>query len=295
MAYLRQRDYLLFIQQAELNQLTTNNPSLLLDAERFSEAQMISHLIQRYDTAREFQPTTSWSKSTVYNADALIEINFPNYDATQTYAIGDTVINVGIGYSCITAITVAEPFDATKWVVIGNQYDLYYVLMPEPEFNYQSYYKVGDKVFWQNKVYKALQETRIQSHSTALQYSSQASLPYSNVFPFDPLNGTAYWHPDTLSYTVPVGTLPTNTAYWILGDNRSQQCLEYCVNIAIYKATARLAPQNVPANRVRKYEEAMNWLQDVSHGNVNCDIPEVQPIMGMPIMYGGQVKRINQW
>lgn len=295
MAYLRQRDYLLFIQQTELNQLTTNNPTLLLDAERFAEAQMISHLVQRYDTKREFQPTTAWSNVVTYSAWDLVEINYPSYDVTQTYSVGARVINSGIGYICITAVTVAEPFNPAKWTVLGNQYDLYYAIQPEPEFDYQTFYTVGSKVFWQNKVYTALKETVIPTHAQSLQYPSMGSIPYANVFPSDPVNGPTYWHPDTLNYTVPAGTLPTDTDYFAFGDNRSQQCLEYTVNIAIYKATQRISPQNVPANRVRKYEEAMNWLQDVSHGNVNCDIPEKQPTQGVSIMSGGQVKRINQW
>lgn len=37
------------------------------------------------------------------------------YDTSVTYDVGDVVTYQGQRYRCITAVTVAEPFDATKW------------------------------------------------------------------------------------------------------------------------------------------------------------------------------------
>lgn len=37
------------------------------------------------------------------------------YDTSDTYAVGDVVTYQGQRYKCITAVAVAEPFDATKW------------------------------------------------------------------------------------------------------------------------------------------------------------------------------------
>ena len=37
------------------------------------------------------------------------------YDAAQTYAVGDLVIYENRLYKCTTAVTVAEPWDSTKW------------------------------------------------------------------------------------------------------------------------------------------------------------------------------------
>lgn len=37
------------------------------------------------------------------------------YDTTATYAVGDVVTYNGQRYRCTTAVTVAEPFDVTKW------------------------------------------------------------------------------------------------------------------------------------------------------------------------------------
>lgn len=37
------------------------------------------------------------------------------YDSTQTYDVGDVVMYEGLLYKCITAISVAEAWDSTKW------------------------------------------------------------------------------------------------------------------------------------------------------------------------------------
>jgi hypothetical protein len=295
MGYLRSQDYLSVIQSAELNQLTTNNSAVLRQAEAFAQGQMISHLTQRYDTDREFQPTTAWDPTKPYNAWDLIEINYPTYDATKTYPLSSLVIQSGVGYKCTTAITTPEAFNAAHWTPIGNQYDLYYALMPQEEFNYKKFYKVGDKVFWKNKVYTANQESVIPSHFNQLQYPSYDSIPYINIFPDDPVNGSSAWTPDPTSYSVPAGTLPTNTTYWTLGDNRDSITLKYYLYLTIYNATVRVSAQNVPNERRLRYEEAVSWLIEVSNGKLNCEIPERQPDQGTPVMWGGQVKRINQW
>lgn len=39
----------------------------------------------------------------------------PAYDQTSTYAVGDLVMYETVLYKCITAITVAEAWDSTKW------------------------------------------------------------------------------------------------------------------------------------------------------------------------------------
>lgn len=41
-----------------------------------------------------------------------------DYDNTQTYVVGDYCIYEGDLYRCITAVTVAESFDSTKWTAV---------------------------------------------------------------------------------------------------------------------------------------------------------------------------------
>lgn len=46
-----------------------------------------------------------------------------DYDSTQTYGVGAYAIYMGVLYKCITAVTVAEDFDDTKWtqVLVMNE------------------------------------------------------------------------------------------------------------------------------------------------------------------------------
>jgi hypothetical protein len=294
MGYLVSHDFNLLIQQKEFNQFTTNDLTISPKAEAWAEREISSKLSQRYDVGEEFQPTTSWSFASTYNAAALVEINFPAYDATKTYILNSLVIQAGVGYINITPVTIAEAFNIAKWTTIGNQYDLYYAVTPKPLFNYKKYYKVGDQVFWKNATYTCLIETLIPSHVNQLQYASQVDIPLYNTFPDDPINGLSHWGAGT-TYTVSAGTPLSNATYWTLGDNRDAQCVNYACILAIYRMTPRVSVNNVPANRLKLFEEALQWLEDVSHGNINVDIPVLQPDQGLSIISGGQVKRINQW
>jgi hypothetical protein len=294
MGYLVSHDFNLLIQQKEFSAFTTNDATISPKAEAWAEREISSKLSQRYDVAEEFQPTTPWGFTTAYNAAALVEINFPAYDPTKTYLLNSLVIQAGVGYINITPITVPEAFTVGKWTAIGNQYDLYYAVTPQSVFNNKKYYKVGDKVFWKNKVYACLVETIIPSHINQLQYASITDLPLYNTFPDDPINGITIWGAG-ITYTVAAGASLLNTTFWTLGDNRDAQCVNYACILAIYRMTPRVSVTNVPSNRLKLFEEALQWLEDVSHGNINVDIPVLQPDQGLSIISGGQIKRINQW
>lgn len=60
---------------------------------------------------------------TPYPTKAEVATDFSNivaneYDNTQTYAVGDLCLHNMQLYKCITAITVAEDFDSSKWVAV---------------------------------------------------------------------------------------------------------------------------------------------------------------------------------
>lgn len=294
MSYLRLRDYNLRIQGKELDQITGADTSVRTEAERFAEGIVIAHLKQRYDTTREFQDTTVYSYTATYNADALVEINFPGYDATKTYALHSLITQAGVGYICTAAIGTPEVFTPAHWTILGNQYDLFAAVVPKPWFDLNAYYKVGDQVFWKNKTYTCLVETKIPDHLSQMQFKSYDAIPYYNFFPDDPINGIANWGHGVV-YSVPIGTLPTDTTYWALGDNRDVQCLYRTIDIAIYEMTPRITPQNIPKTRIDAYDNAMKWLLEVSHGDINTELPEVQPLQGSPVSWGSEVKRNNQW
>jgi len=276
------------IQATQLAQITSSDSSVQYKAELWAQEEIISKLTQRYDMSKEFSDTTVFKMAPAYKAGNLVEINFAAYSATSIYALGSLVLYNGNGYVCTTAITVAEAFTIGKWTLIGAQYDLFYVKYPQEIFNYLSLYKVGDKVWWKDKVYTCLVETAIPSHADDIQFSSISNLPLRNVFPDDPVNGVTNWGAG-VSYSVTAGTLPTNTTYWTKGDNRNQQIVNYMVAIALYRIHVRIAPANVPKVRIDDYNQAMSWLERVNHGIDNASLPEIQPLQGNSIMFGGQV------
>ena len=59
MGYLNREDYYLKIQENNLNQITSNNPSFVDNANMLAEATLRSYLIQEYDIDVEFGMTAS--------------------------------------------------------------------------------------------------------------------------------------------------------------------------------------------------------------------------------------------
>ena len=94
------------------------------------------------------------------------------------------------------------------------QYSIFYAPLPHPEFKLTGQYKPGDKVFWKDKIYTCAIGTVYYDQSTVLQFGQYSNVPYSNVFPDDPNNGSQYWG-NGEDFTIPAGTLyntPNNYA-----------------------------------------------------------------------------------
>lgn len=293
MGYLRYRDYIRQIQDVNLSQIISSDDSIRLDAEVAAESEVKGYLTPKYDIDKEFEDTTVWSPSIIYKAYALVELNYPDYVTTTTYAINNLVTNSGKCYICIHAGATGT-FNPSHWTLLGNKYDLFNAIEPKPEFNYKGYYKTGDQVLWKNKIYTALLDSPILDHNTALQYGRVTSLPYPNVFPDDPIDGAKYWGNGT-SYSINAGTLPTNTTYWAKGDNRSSRLVQVCVDICLYHLHSRIAPRNIPQLRIDRYAAATAYLDMILTGTISADIPLLQPKTDGKIRWGGDVRRQNDY
>jgi hypothetical protein len=289
MGYLIANDYLAQIQLAQRNQLTTD-ATVLVQAENRAITEVKSFLTQKYDIDKEFTNTNKWSNSVAYNAADRIYLDATAYSALSTYAIGALVLQAGNVYRCSTAILVPEAFNAAKWTLINAQYTIYYGLYPEPLFDLYGTYAIGDEVYYKGKIYSCLIATTFITHDVAIQYSSITSIPVGNVFPDDTENGSKYWEEQS-TYTIPAGTLPTDTTYWTLGDNRNQQILGYTIDFVLYYLHARIAPQNIPQLRLDNYDIARTSLKDFAKGDsMTLDMIKKQPKQGGRIRYGGDVK-----
>jgi hypothetical protein len=292
MPYLRYYDYLSKIQSVNFQQVLSNTDSFRTLTEQEAEEEVISYIDQKYDTDKEFTDTEPWSPSTVYSAKDRVELNFSTYVPATAYVINNLVIYSGNAYICIGATT--GTFDPTKWTLLGAQYDLFHVTLPHAEFDYKSYYKVGDQVWWKNKVYTAAISSPILDHETALQYGNTATLPLQNVFPDDTIAGAQYWGTGT-TYSVAAGTLPTNTTKWTAGDNRNRLLVQKTVDICLYHLHSRMSPNNIPQLRMDRYAAATAWLEAVADGAFTVNIPRLQPKSGSKIAFGGQVRRQNDY
>lgn len=292
MPYLRYQDYIKTIQDVNLQQILANDDTQRILCERAAQATAIERLTAKYDTSKEFTDTTVYSHSTIYQAGALIELNFATYSTTTNYVINNLVVNAGSAYICTANTTGA--FDPTKWTLLGARYDLFYVTLPFPEFNYKSFYNKGDQVFWKGKTYTCQIATQIIDQQSALQYATLDNIPIPNVFPDSLLNGVQYWGVG-VAYSVGPGVLPTDTTKWTKGDNRSSSMVRHLVQICLFYLHDRLAARNIPDQRKEGYQEAMDWLDNAKEGEITIDIPLLQPKIDGRIRYGGDIKKVNTY
>lgn len=215
MAYLRLKDYYPYIQASNLQQVTRNDDSLRLQMENGAQTKITEYLVQKYDLAQEFTDTKIYSPIATYNAGQLVDLNFTAYNAGATYAVGDTATINGLGYICTTAITAPETFDPTHWQLLGGQYDLHFIPYPYPEFNYQTFYNLNDRVFWKGKVYQAAKGSIGSSHQAQLNAGTYQNLQGGNVFPGTP-EGLTMWGVGVAYsfFGLNINALPTDFTAW---------------------------------------------------------------------------------
>lgn len=261
--YLIRNDFLPLIQAKQLEQMETSD-EVLNPIMAMAEAEVRSHLVQKYIVDAELTDTV------VYN------------NATQYYA--------GSRVYTDTAGAIA----------------MYYGKYPYPEFDLYAQYVIGDFVYYSGHTWKALKPSIIPYPDP--QYGTYANIPAPNVFPTTANN--LYWQ-DMGAFIIPIGTVPTNTTWWVLGDNRNQQLKNYTVDVCLYHIHSRLAPTNIPQLRIDRYKgkteegawikgrfyypetSAIGWLQAASEGRVTADLPLIQPTSGSRIRFGGEIKVNN--
>ena len=130
MSYLIAKDFNKQIQSDNLNQVIGGDTSILSAAQLTAFEEAKSYLVQKYDTTAEFQDLNVWVQSNVYNPLNRVYLNPPAYNQANTYALGVYCLNGTLVYKCTTAITVAEPFNAAHWLLVGSQYDIYNAVYP---------------------------------------------------------------------------------------------------------------------------------------------------------------------
>lgn len=302
MAYLTPGDYKKTIQADNLQQVIGSDATILADAEATAIEEVQSHLVQKYIIDREFQDVTAWdiTDSTSYTPFNRVYLDAPVFSAANSYAIGNYVAYgvLGAKYLTIyraTGIIAPGAFNLANWTEIAPQYTVYSPVLPAPEFNYVTKYRVGDKVIWNGKKYTCVTATSTMTQEVALQYLNYQSLPFGNVFPDDPVNGLQYWGVGIL-FQIPANTQIDNTTYWNQYDPRSRQVVKCVVDITLYFVHDRIAPRNVPDQRVKNYDDSITKLQGFAEGDTtNVKLPLIQPKRGGRIRFGGNIKNTNTY
>lgn len=294
MPYLLTKDYQRIIQTTELNAITGNDVSIRQLVEGSVQSEIYASLLQKYDLANEFTETALFSMQIAYKGNNRVYLDATAYSAAATYTLNALVLQAGVVYYCSTAVTVAEAFNIAKWTALGNQYDLFYITLPKPAFDELKYYFTGDQVFWKDKVYTALRDSSPVDQQTALQAPSIESINFGNVLPDDRLNGLQFWGTG-VPYSVTAGTYPTDATKWTKGDNRNQMFVSLYMVIVVYQLCSRIAPNNVPEARYNAWVKAWKDIKDMAKGDINAQLPIIQPRTGNRIRFGGRPYQDNNW
>jgi len=311
MPYLFRQDFTRLIQTDALNQIIGSNLDIL-DEEINAACELAKSMLRpRFDINTEFRETLAWDLGRSYYAGERYYLDAPVYQESDTYYYSMPCIQGTDFYICIVSETTGT-FASGDWRKINKRYKLYYAKYPHPVFDYKAVYKIGDMVWWADKVYTALKPTVVENHASDLQYRNVENIPIGNVFPDDATNGLSYWGAGT-TYYVMASIAPDETDYYICGDNRDLRIKTACIDIALYELNARLAPANIPKVRMERAKGAeeeriagdkgfiypitcaLGYLQAVERGNVTPSLPLLQPDQGMRIRFGGGVKKINSY
>jgi hypothetical protein len=309
--YLTINDYLPTIQKGQLSQQILDSLYAGTLERQFAESwaigQVRRYLKQVLDLDYEITPTLPFDTNKTYYGNSRVIIDFNAWVSKKSYLQFDCIIKDTVGYLCLQQ-NQDEVFDASKWQQIGNQYDLYFVPLPFPLFslevqktkgNYTAgFYKVGDKVWWDNHNFTSLRQTSLLDHDTLIQYPAYSSIPQSNIFPNDPEMGSSYWT-DNGEYSIdPKVEIPSylidgQTQIWKLGDNRDPLLVQAIIDLALWKLHSRISPNNIPDLRNKNRDLTFEWMKSIQKGESNTDIEVLQPSQGESFRWGSSPKNIN--
>lgn len=295
MGYLQTKDYLRVIQPNELNAITRNDISIRQLVEGSVQSEMYATLIQEFDLDIEFKDMQPFALATIYKGGDRVYLDAPAYNPSvgqQTFTTGTLIAYQSNVYHCITAVTSAEPFDTAKWTLIGKQFDVYYIQLPQPLFEQDKFYTKGDLIFYKDKTYIALQDSIPLDQQTQLQAESIESIRRGNAVPGVGVTGARMWGSATAYSST--GIYPGSTP-WVKGDNRNQMFVRMMLDMVVCELCKAVAPNNVPEARHNAYVKAVRDLKDIADGNINAQLPTLKPIQGQRIRYGGRPRETNSW
>jgi len=318
-SYLNYPDYKISIQDRSYIQLVQNNDAKRTAAEQWAISMIRGKLTQKYDVNKEFTDTLPYDPAKQYNVRDRVIINYPAWVASTSYSLNACIVYNGVGYVCTTSNSDAT-FNSSHWSSLGAQYTIYYASYPSsctyhgqpnpatlagpfaPEFalinvargGEQNLYALGDIVYWKGYTYVCTFATRQISDANLIQYIAYKDVPFLNVFPDDAVNNanSQFWGSQT-AYTIPVATLPTNTTYWTLGDNRTPEIVECVKDLTLWKLSALVNFSKAEWNE--RYESALRLLAMYANGEATLLMPIIVTQRGTRVRFGSKVKQQNTY
>jgi hypothetical protein len=298
--HLRDKDYKQTIQDKDILQVVSDDLTLVTAVEQSAQEEMISYLLQRYDTDRIFASIGTFSLSITYSGTQLIEYSEPVYDQTVTYSVGSRISFDDNIYINLLTSSQIDPTDTLVWQFLTEDKSLYYAKLPYNEWDEKKLYNTNDNVWFQNGTYTASQTNvgnlPIQPYDAfrIVENDRNISIGYQdlNVPPNYGFNSPFVSSPNqfwsfgsTYSFS---GAYPEDTTRWTKGDNRNQMIKMYLMDITLYHLHSRINPRNVPDLRAIRYDGnnpaqnggAVAWLKRVAAGDINPQIPEIIPHQG---------------
>lgn len=281
MAYLTSFDYKVRIQDAQLNQITSNDLAVKKECELLALDIFKSKLIQKYDVDAEFTDTTQYSNTLTYKANMLVYLDGIVWSNATVYTNNQIVVytdsNVYLKNSTTAGYSAGIlPTNATFFTLLGKQHDYYNTIVPKPFWDYETYYTVGTEIFYKDKIYTAIQNN-------------------ISVAPDDINYGVSYWG-SGVAYSVSAGQF-SDTTKWQQGDNRNAQCVNYMIDVIVYEIMTRIPQRQIPQFRIDKYNWVVNnWLEDCARGEtLTLAIPRLPFRSGSRIRVSQNTKNINSY
>lgn len=217
-------------------------------------------------------------------------------------------------------------------IKLGNMHDIWTLSFVADMFNLYKEVKAGALKYWKGLLYKALKPWMPATHYDQLQAKTYPNNLYPNVMPNQDVSGQFWYGGATTGIVgyfpgIELNYYDINTAYgigdfvfqsgidyvaaksstgvtpgtdvetWIpikflKGDSRSQKLVSIMIDVVLYHIHSRIAPRNIPDLRVKRYDDAIQWLKDANSGNITPNLPLLQPYKGR-VRWGGNTKSNN--
>ena len=92
------------------------------------------------------------------------------------------------------------------------------------------------------------------------------------------------------------GNTLTDEAKWQAADPRNKAVMMVVIDIALYNLHTNISPQNIPELRVKRYDDAMKWLEKVQKELISPDLPLLDAtVPSATVRVGSNTKVTNRW